>query len=74
VDERLRIEALPCKRVTGVQSKLADEGALSTAVALAERMNRVDLGVIVGKPLGETLARQATEMLLTASSRNSPVA
>jgi hypothetical protein len=45
--------------VASVQGKLAKKSALGTAIALAKRMNRVDLAVVVSDPLDERLARQS---------------
>src|ERR1019366_462914 len=64
VDKRLRIQMLPGEGVAGVEGELTQEGALCASVALPKRMNRVDLGVVVGDQLGEPLARQLAQMPL----------
>src|SRR5580700_7937321 len=57
---------LPCERVAGIQSELAEESALCPPVALPERVHRIDLRVVVGEPLGELASRQIVEMPLIA--------
>ena len=63
---------LPGEGVAGVQSKLTQEGTLCTPVALAESVNRVDLRVVVGDPLGELVLRQPAQMLLIVELAKHP--
>lgn len=47
-----------------IERKLTQKGPLSTTVALTERVDRVDLSVVVGDALGEALAVELCEMPL----------
>jgi hypothetical protein len=51
-DIAVGVEMLPVEDKTGVASQLLEEGALGPAVALAERVDGVDLTEVVGQPLG----------------------
>ncbi len=50
--------------VAGVVRELSEECPLRPAVALAERMDRVQLGVLVGESIHELLAREPAQELL----------
>ena len=60
----LGIKVDPRDRVAGGLGDLAEKSALGTPVALAERMDGVDLGVIVRQAFQELLAAQAVETVL----------
>src|SRR6266851_9210770 len=51
---------------SSVAGKLLEEGALGPPVTLAERMDRVDLAQIVGRPCDEWLPVQVTQEVLAA--------
>lgn len=63
-DVALGVELDPCNRVAGGLGDLAEKCTLRAAVALAERMDGVDLGVVVRQALQELLAAQAAETVL----------
>jgi hypothetical protein len=52
-DIAVGVQVLPVEDEAGVAGELSEEGALGTAVALAERVDGVDLTQVVGQPLGE---------------------
>jgi hypothetical protein len=51
---------LPVKIESRVAGELLEEGALGPPVALAERMDRVDLAQVEGQPVNERASFQAT--------------
>ena len=57
---------LPGERVPGVASELPEECAMRTAVALAERVQCVDLAEVVGQPSGERVPVHAMQEALLA--------
>jgi len=60
----LGVEPLRGDAVARVVGELPEERPLRPAVALAERMDRVQLGVVVGDSVHEPLAREAVQKLL----------
>ena len=60
---------LPCEREPGVAGKLPEEGPPRSPVALAERMQGVDLAQVVGQPPDECVAVQAPQAVSSCSSR-----
>lgn len=64
MDERPCVQVLPGECVPHVDGELAQERALRPPVALAEWVDGIDLGVVVGEPLSELLTWQAAEVLL----------
>jgi hypothetical protein len=62
----VHVEVLPVEHVPGIAGELLEEGALCPAVALAERVDRVDLAKVVGQPIEELLACQVPEEVLFA--------
>jgi hypothetical protein len=63
-DVALGIELDPCNRMAGGLGDLAEKRTLGAPVALAEGMDRIDLGVVVRQALQELLAAQAAETVL----------
>ena len=57
---------LPVENESGVAGELAEEGALSPAVALAERVDGVDLAQVVGQPISKRIPGQAAQAVLAA--------
>ena len=55
---------LPVEDEASVAGELLEEGALGPAVALAERVDGVDLAEVVGQPLGECVAVKAAQEVL----------
>jgi hypothetical protein len=55
---------LPVEDESGVAGELLEEGALGPAVALAERVDGVDLAEVVGQPVGERVPGQASQQAL----------
>lgn len=55
---------VPVEDEAGVAAELLEEGALGPAVALAERVDGVDLTEVVGQPLGEYVTGQAEQLTL----------
>ena len=54
------VEVLPVKVESRVAGELLEEGALGPPVALAERMDGVDLAQVEGQPVNERTSFQAT--------------
>lgn len=63
-DVSLGVEVDPCNRVAGGLSDLAEKRALAAPVALAERMDGVDLAVVMRQAFQELLAALAVETVL----------
>jgi len=57
---------LPGECVARVAGELLEEGPLDPPVALAERMDRVDLAQVVGQPCDERFPVQVTKAILAA--------
>ena len=55
---------LPVEDEAGIVGELLEEGALGPAVALAERVDGVDLTEIVGQPLGEGVPGKSAQEAL----------
>jgi hypothetical protein len=55
------VEVLPGECVAFLAGELLEEGPLGPPVALAERMDRVDLAQVVGQPCGERFPVQVTK-------------
>ena len=55
---------LPVEDEAGIAGELLEEGALGPAVALAERVDGVDLAEVVGQPLGKRIPGQASQEVL----------
>jgi len=55
---------LPGERESGVAGKLPEEGPLRPPVALAERMQGVDLAQVIGQPPDEHVVTQAPQAVL----------
>src|ERR1019366_2258446 len=60
------VEMLPGECVARVAGELLEQGPLGPPVALAERMDRVDLAQAVGQPCDERFPVQVTEAILAA--------
>ena len=58
------IKVLPGEREPGVTGELPEEGPLRPPVALAERMQGVDLAQVIGQPPDEYVAAQAAQAVL----------
>jgi hypothetical protein len=54
------VKVLPAEVESRVAGELLEEGALGPPVALAERMDRVDLAQVEGQPVNERASFQAT--------------
>jgi hypothetical protein len=52
------VEVLPVEDKAGMAGELLEKGALGPAVALAERVDGVDLTEVVGQPLGRLRHRR----------------
>jgi hypothetical protein len=63
-DVAVGLQVLPVEDEAGVAGELLEEGALGTVVALAERMDGVDLTEVVGQPLDERIPGKATQEAL----------
>jgi len=63
-DVALGIEVDPCNGMAGGLGDLAEKRPLAAPVALAERMDGVDLGVVVRQAVQELLAALAVETVL----------
>lgn len=63
-DVAVGVEVLPVEDEAGVAGELLEEGTLGPAVALAERVDGVDLAEVVGQPLGERIPRKASQEAL----------
>ena len=57
---------LPGESVACLAGELLEEGSLGPSVALAERMDRVDLAQVVGQPGDERFPVQVTKEILAA--------
>lgn len=64
IDVVLRVDELPVELVAGVGGQLGEEGALGAPVAVAKRMQRVDIAEVVGEPVDEGLAIEPAESIL----------
>jgi hypothetical protein len=60
----LWVDQLPVELVTGVGSQLSEESALGASVAVAKRVQRVDVAEIVGEPIDEGFAIEIAEPVL----------
>lgn len=60
-DVAVGVEVLPVEDEASVAGELLEEGTLRSAVALAERMDGVDLTEVVGRPLGERVPRKTSQ-------------
>ncbi len=70
------IKVLPAEREPGAAGELREEGPLRPPVALAERVQGVDLAQVTGQPPGGRIAAQAARLLyrtpVTGSLYGSP--
>jgi hypothetical protein len=60
------VEVPPSEREARIVGKLLEKGALSPAVAFAERVDGVDLTEVVGQPVKEYVTFQALQEVLVA--------
>src|ERR1700677_1079628 len=60
-DVAVGVEVLPAEGEAGITGKLLEERALGPAVALAERVDGVDLTEVVGQPFREHVPGKAAQ-------------
>jgi hypothetical protein len=68
----LGVEPVPPEDVARLAGDLAGKRALSTAVPLAEGVQRVELAEVVGEAVEEGVPLQAAELVLVADAMRTP--